>query len=223
MKPVVVAIWLVVLLSIAASIIVYPSLPESVASHWDAEGQVNGTMSRSLGAFLVPGMMVVLAVLFLAIPSIDPLNKNIDTFRNAYEGFVLFIMIFLLAVHAMTLLWNLGTKVSPNLFVPVAIGLLFIYLGYLLPKTKRNWFIGIRTPWTLSSDTVWEKTHKLGGKICVAVGVLALLGVFFSRTWIFILVPVLLFVVITMAYSYFLYVKESKSLKQSKYKQARRN
>ena len=93
-----------------------------------------------------------------------------------------------------------------------ALGLLFIFMGQLISKAKRNFFIGIRTPWTLSSDTVWNQTHRVGGKLFMAAGVLALLGAFFpdAAIW-FVMLPIFGVTIFTMVYSYFLYAAEQKT------------
>jgi uncharacterized membrane protein len=95
--------------------------------------------------------------------------------------------------------------------MPLGLGFLFYYVGVVCEHSKRNWFIGIRTPWTLSSDRVWEKTHKIGGRLFKAAGVVALIGVFFQRhaVW-FILIPVLSVAVYTILYSYLEYQREEK-------------
>ena len=85
-----------------------------------------------------------------------------------------------------------------------ALGILFYYCGVLIENAKRNWFIGIRTPWTLSSDSVWEKTHKIGGKLFKIAGIIALFGIFFPNyTFLFVLIPVVSVAIYTAAYSYF--------------------
>lgn len=117
----------------------------------------------------------------------------------------------MLSIHFQVILWNLGIKISPNVIVPIGIGILFFYIGILCENAKRNWFIGIRTPWTLSSERVWERTHKIGGKLFKIAGVIAFVGVFFqSYALFFILVPVISVAAYTIIYSYVEYQKEGK-------------
>ena len=92
-----------------------------------------------------------------------------------------------------------------------AFGMLFYYLGILTQNAKRNWFIGIRTPWTLSSDVVWDKTHRIGGKLFKAAGIIALLGALIPQYAIFfILVPVISIVAFSFVYSYVEYSRQNK-------------
>jgi len=197
------------LLSFLIAVYYYPQMPARMASHWNARGEVDGYLSRFWGLFSIPIILVGLALLFMAIPRIDPLRENIEKFRRYYDGFVIFFMVFMMFVYLQVVMWNLGVKISPNAFLPIAVGVMFIGIGVLCENTKRNWFVGIRTPWTLSSDRVWDKTHKLGGRLFKIAGVIAIVGIFFQRYVVFfILIPALLVAVYTVVYSYFEYRKE---------------
>lgn len=117
----------------------------------------------------------------------------------------------MLAIYAHVILWNRGVEISPNVIFPIGLGLLFFYIGVLCENAKRNWFIGIRTPWTLSSEVVWGKTHKFAGKLFKIAGAVALTGVFFGRyAFLFILIPVALISVYTIIYSYIEFQRETK-------------
>ncbi len=197
------------LLSFLIAVYYYPQMPARMASHWNARGEVDGYLSRFWGLFLIPITLVGLALLFMAIPRIDPLRENIEKFRRYYDGFVIFFMVFMMFVYLQVVMWNLGVKISPNAFLPIAVGVMFIGIGVLCENTKRNWFVGIRTPWTLSSERVWDKTHKLGGRLFKIAGVIAIVGIFFQRYVVFfILIPALMVAVYTVVYSYFEYRKE---------------
>jgi len=201
----------IILLSLIISIYFYPQMPEKMASHWNAQGQVDGYMSKFWGLFLIPFILVGLALLFVTIPRIDPLKANIEKFRKCYDGFIILFLVFMFSIHFQVILWNLGIKISPIVIVPIGIGILFFYIGILCENAKRNWFIGIRTPWTLSSERVWEKTHKIGGKLFKIAGAIAFVGVFFqSYALFFILVPVISVALYTIIYSYVEYQKETK-------------
>ncbi len=211
MRKVTAAITGLVLLSFILSIYFYPQVPDQMATHWDSQGEVNGYMSKFWGTFFMPLLITGLVILFLVIPKIDPRKENIEMFRKHYEGFRLVLIIFLVLVHLHILLWNTGTQISPNAVIPLGIGLLFYYAGVLTENAEQNWFIGIRTPWTLSSENVWKRTNCLGGKLFRIAGITAFSGVFFPEYAIyFILVPAVIVVVITVVYSYLEYKKELK-------------
>jgi uncharacterized membrane protein len=193
------------------TIAVYPALPDLVASHWNAAGQADGSMGKLAGLLLIPLIMTGFVALFAVLPRIDPLKKNYEKFRNYYDGFILLFVLYLLAIQAQIILWNLGYRISPNLTFPILFGVLFIYLGFLLEHAEPNWFVGIRTPWTLSSVTVWKKTHELGGKLFKIAGVISCLGVLAGRfAFWFILVPVLAVALYTIVYSYVEFRTEQK-------------
>ncbi len=204
MKAARVATWIVVLLAFVSGALLYARLPETLASHWNALGQVDGYMPRVWGVFLMPLIMVGMGLLFMAIPAIDPLKHNIAAFRPQYDRFIVLVMVFMFAVHAFTLLWNMGIQFSINRFMPVAMGLVFFFVGDLVRNAKRNFFVGIRTPWTLSSDVVWAKTHRLGAVLFQISGVVVVLGALIDRLAIwFILVPAIAAGLIPTVYSYF--------------------
>src|SRR5512141_1132398 len=178
-----------ILIAVAVSAAVYNRLPERVASHWGADDQVNGTMSRFWGVFIMPLIALAILVLFLVLPAVDPLKANIATFRSMFNGFIVAMMVFLLYLHLLTIAWNLGYQGfrMSSMLLP-ALGLLFILIGVMLRQAKRNFFIGIRTPWTLSSDRVWDQTHRVGALLFIACGVLAFFGAFVPGPTAFLMV-----------------------------------
>ncbi len=203
-----------IVMAVIAGLALWSQLPDQMASHWNMNDEVDGTMSKFWGVFLMPLVASGLLTLFLIIPSIDPHKANIAQFRETFNLFIVLIITFLLYVHALTIAWNLGYqnfKISAAM-LPV-LGLLFIFIGYLLRKAKRNFFIGIRTPWTLSSETVWNKTHQLGSVLFMISGVFAFLGALFGGTtaFVFMFVPLMGSVLFLMVYSYILYRNETKS------------
>jgi uncharacterized membrane protein len=208
---------LVLLMIITASVaglMLWNRLPDQMASHWNVNDQVDGYMSKPWGVFMMPLITLGMFVLFLVVPSIDPLKANIAQFREAFNMFIVLIVAFMLYIHALTLAWSLGYddfKMSTSMLP--AMGLLFIFIGFMLRKAKRNFFIGIRTPWTLSSDTVWNKTHQLGAVLFMASGVLAFIGGIFggmTAFW-FLFVPLIGSTLFLLIYSYVLYQREARS------------
>jgi uncharacterized membrane protein len=200
-----------IVVSFAVSIYFYPQMPEKVASHWNARGEVDGYMPKFWGIFLIPLISIFLFLLLWAIPKIDPLRMNIEKFRKHYDGFVLIFLGFMLYVQVLIISSNIGIEYNMTQMLSPAFGILFYYCGFLVENTKQNWFIGIRTPWTLSSEKVWNKTHKIGGKLFKASGVIALFGFILPSYALFLMAaPVILAAVYTVVYSYFEYRKEEK-------------
>jgi uncharacterized membrane protein len=200
------------LITFVLTIVMYPIVPDRVVSHWNAAGQADGYMSKIWGLGLIPLIMTGFVALLAVLPRIDPYKKNYEKFGGYYEGFILLFVFFMLAIQVQIILWSNGYRISPNLTFPVLIGCLFIYIGFLLGHAEQNWFVGIRTPWTLSSQTVWKKTHEIGGKLFKIAGIIAFAGLLAGKYAIwFILVPVLAVAVFTVVYSYFEYQKELRA------------
>jgi uncharacterized membrane protein len=197
-----------------AGLVLWNRLPDQMASHWNVNDQVDGYMPKFWGVFMMPLVTLGLFLLFLVIPSIDPLKANIAKFRDAFNLFIVLIVAFMLYIHGLTLAWSLGyTGFKMSTSMLPAMGLLFIFIGFLLRKAKRNFFIGIRTPWTLSSDTVWDKTHQLGAVLFMASGVLAFIGGVFggmAAFWL-LFVPLIGSTIFLLVYSYVLYQRETKA------------
>lgn len=202
-----------IIISSLAGLLLWSQLPATMASHWNASDQVDGTMPKIWGILMMPLVSLGMLALFLVIPVIDPLKANIQLFRETFNAFIALLTAFMLYVHGLSLAWNLGYnnfKMSSAMLPGV--GLLFIFVGVMIGKARRNYFIGIRTPWTLSSDTVWNETHRIGGKLFSASGALALLGVFFPTyaMW-FLVVPLIGATTFSVVYSYILYQREIKT------------
>jgi uncharacterized membrane protein len=199
----------IVLVSFALAVYFYPIMPDQIASHWNIQGNVDGYTDKLWALFLMPSISLLLLLLFLAIPRIDPLKENIAKFRGYFDGFIMLIMLFLLYLFGLTIIWNFGTKFNMIwALVPAFVGL-FYYVGILVENAKRNWFIGIRTPWTIMNENVWNRTHKLGGKLFKISALIAVLGMLFEdyALW-FVLVPVIAVSAYLVVYSYFEYQKE---------------
>jgi len=174
---------LIVVAAFIASAVVYPRLPETMPTHFDMSGQPNGWSSRLFGAWIMPLFLLFMWGLVRVLPAIDPRGDNYAKFGGAFEGIIVSIMLFMLGIHIVVLRASLGHPAAMQHVLPVGIGVLFIAIGNLLPRARPNWFVGIRTPWTLSSDRVWEKTHRLGGRLFVAGGVIITVAAFASAKW----------------------------------------
>lgn len=202
-----------VLIAIAslAGFLLTDQLPDPMPSHWNAAGEVDGYMSKFWGVWLMPLTTLGLALLLAAVPLIDPLKANIEQFRNLYNYFIVGFVVYMLYVYALTLAAALGAQFNMTYMLVPAVGLLFIGISFLMEKAKRNFFIGIRTPWTLSSDEVWEKTHKLGAWAFRIGGALVVIVSFMGESGIFLMLPVLLLMALTpVVYSYFAWAKLQK-------------
>lgn len=197
----------------AVGIVLYPSFPANIASHWNVNGEADGYMQKFWGVFLLPMMMAGLFLFYLIIPTIDPYRANIETFRKQYNFLWVTIFGFFAYVSALTLAWNTGFRFDFTIFIIPAFAALWYALGHLLKQSKRNWFVGIRTPWTLSSDTVWEKTHRLGAVLFKTSAIISLFGLSIPDNgirFLFVIIPVIAVSIVTIVYSYVVYRKENQ-------------
>ena len=165
---------LLIAIAVAVSLAVYSQLPDRVPTHWNARGEVDGWSSRAFGAFLIPVIMILMAVLTPLVPKLDPRRSNYAKFETTYWFTINLVLTFMLGVHFMTLAITLGADIPVERVIPFGVGALFAIIGNVMPRTRSNWSFGIRTPWTLSSDRVWERTHRIGGYLMVAGGVIVM-------------------------------------------------
>jgi len=204
----------IIVISFMMAFAVYqsPCFPEMMASHWNIQGQADGYMPKLWGIFLMPVMSAFMFLLFVFLPKIDPLKENYQGFRKYYDGFIFLIIAFLFYLYLLTILWNYGLRFDMTKLMIPAMTVLFYYLGILLENAKRNWFVGIKTPWTLDSDLVWDKTHKLGAKLFKTAGIIGLLGFFLpDYGFFFIIIPVISISLFLFAYSYFIHARIARS------------
>jgi uncharacterized membrane protein len=197
-----------------AGLLLWNRLPDQMASHWNANDQVDGYMAKFWGVFLLPLITLGMFVLFLVVPEIDPLKANIAQFREVFNLFIVLMVAFMVYLYGLTLAWNLGyTGFTMSGAMLPALGLLFIFIGFMLRKAKRNFFIGIRTPWTLASDTVWNETHRIGAVLFMISGALAFIGGLFGGMTAFwmMLAPIIGSTIFLLVYSYLLYQRETRA------------
>ena len=202
-----------ILLSFALGVYFYPQMPEVMASHWNIRGQVDGYMSKFWGVFLMPLIALFTYLVFVLVPKIDPLKENVKKFRIYFDRFIILIIFFLFYVYLLSLSWNIGLRFDMGRLMMPALGILLYYSGVLIKNSKRNWFIGIKNPWTLSNDIVWTKTHNLGGNLFKLIGVFAFFGVLIPEYAFFIVIfPLIAVVFITYIYSFIQYKKQFKKV-----------
>ena len=203
MRRAVVASVVLVVLQFAVGFYLYPRMPERMAIHWGLTGEADGYGSRFLGLFLIPLISVVFLPLLLVLPRLDPL-RGIERFRGGYDWFVFGFMAYMAYVYGLSLAWNLGWRFSFMRMLAPAMGGLFVGIGVLMRDVRQNWFVGIRTPWTLSSEEVWDRTHEVVSSLFIASGGLAALGAL-AEGWValaLIVVPVMFTGIYTVYYSY---------------------
>lgn len=188
---------------ILISVLVWSAVPGPVPVHWNFGGEVDRYGNKVEGLLAVPFIALGVYLLFLLFPSIDPRRENYGQFRGPYLVLRATIIGLLALVHLLVLLAAFGVEIDIATVVPAVLGLVFVVIGNLLGKIRPNWFVGIRTPWTLSSRRSWIRTHRLGGWLFVATGFIMVAAAFAGAPFIAV-VPVLIAggVLVLCVYSY---------------------
>ncbi len=196
----------------------YPDLPEKMPSHWNAQGEVDAWSGKDFAVFFFPGITLAIYLLITFIPLIDPLRRNYPKFHLPYFWFRTVFVIFFVLLYFYTLWAALGTKLNINFFIIPALSVLFILIGIFLPQVRKNYFVGIKTPWTIHSEEVWDKTHRFGGKCFIAAGVFALISLLFPKYFLSIFIAVILLAAfIPVIYSYLAFRKIGGFNKEGNY------
>lgn len=179
--------------------------PDTLPVHWSWNGQPDRFGGRFEGLFGLPLIATFTYILLLALPRIDPRRSHYATFLRPFRAVRTALIVFLFALQSLLLAWIRGWEGNMNTLVPAGAGVLLLVLGNYLPKIQSNWFVGGRTPWTLSSEFSWRRTHRLAGWLLVAGGASSVLA---AAIWPTIAPKVLMSTVVTVAvvsviYSYF--------------------
>jgi uncharacterized membrane protein len=160
--------------ALAVTLLLYPQMPDKIPTHWNIEGKIDGYGDKAWAAFLMPVILTGLLALFAALPWLSPKQFAVDTFRSTYWFIVLVVTAALVFIHGLTMWAALSGPV--DITRPLLAGLLVMFglMGNVLGKVRRNFYVGIRTPWTLASERVWNDTHRLAGRWFVAAAALGL-------------------------------------------------
>ncbi|HEY5219286.1 MAG TPA: SdpI family protein [Gemmatimonadaceae bacterium] len=167
----------------AFSTIVFGRLPATIPIHWDIRGHANGYSGRMFGAYLAPVFALAMWGLLRGLPLIDPRRTNYAKFQGTYDLVVNAVITLIAALDVVVLGKALGWPIPVARLASVSVGAMLLLLGNVLPRARSNWWFGIRTPWTLSSESVWTKTHRVGGYLMSAAGVIVLGATLLPAVW----------------------------------------
>lgn len=202
-------LWLFMGGMLAAAVLVYPHLPAQVPGHWNIQGEIDKYYPKAFGAFFPPLLAIGIYILMLITPVLDPRRDNYVRFAGAYTFLRWGLVVFFCIIYAATIMVALGYNVNIALIIKALVAILLLVIGNFMGQFRHNYFVGIKTPWTLNSEKVWQKTHRLGAKIWVIGGLICLAmapvqdawsaWVFFAAIMMMVLVPAI--------YSYVIYTK----------------
>jgi len=202
---------LIIIATLGFSVAMYSHLPERMPVHWGLHGDIDRYGSRVEGAFFLPGAMLLFWLLLRFLPRIDPRRANYAKFSDTYDLLVNSAIALFAVMHVAVIGTALGWPISMSRLVPALVGLQFLILGNALPRARPNWWFGIRTPWTMSNDRVWMRTHRVGGYLLAGAGVVLLVAAAVPSIWTFALgaAAVVLAAFGSLIYSYFAWKQET--------------
>jgi uncharacterized membrane protein len=188
------------------SVLALPELPSELAVNFDSSGEPNNFMQAE--TFLAGSVLLAagIAVLFAVLPRIDPLGENFAEFQQVYDGFAVATLAFVGYIHGLVIAHNLGVEFGIVQATVPAVAALYLLLGILMWRAEQNWFVGVRTPWTLSDERVWNQTHRHTAPLFVVAGLVTLAGVLVPEYAVWLMsVPILVVSLGAVLYSFVLY------------------
>ena len=202
---------IVTLIPIVVGLLLWNQLPAQMPTHWDINGEVDAWSGKGYAVFFFPALLLGLHWLCLLASTMDPKKEN-------YTPRMLTLVLWIcpaisLLVSSLMYTKALGYDLRVNVIMPLLMGLLFITIGNLLPKMRQSYMIGIKLPWTLHNEENWNKTHRFGGKVWVAGGVIIMATAFVGSFWI-LLGMLIVMVALPTIYSYCLYRKQTSDEKE---------
>lgn len=208
--------WISILLiaaTVAAGGYFYTVFPDQIPTHFDVNGMPDQYSGKAFAAFFLPALITGIYLLLTFLPMIDPKKERYREFSRTYQVFRFIFVIYLSGIYFASSLYALGYPVNIADISTAGIGIMFIVLGNFMPKIKPTWFVGIRTPWTLSDEDIWRQTHRVGGKLFAGSGLVLLLSLAFPSPWRFALLMVIVAAILlfSVGYSFYLWRKKQQA------------
>ncbi len=203
--------WFMLALMIVVGAYFYDKLPDQIPVHWNYAGEIDAYGPKTTHLFMIPAITLVMMILFVLLPKLDPKKDRYEKFADIYEIIQLAILGFMVYMYFITIAAALNPLVDVTFYVLFGVGVMFVLMGNYMGKIRQNYFVGIKTPWTLDNEEVWNKTHRLGGWCFVFSGLIFVLQAFTGVVdwWLFV-TAILISVAVPIGYSYWLYKKIKK-------------
>lgn len=195
---------IVCLIPFFISSIFYNALPDKVATNFDFNGIPNGYSSKMFAAFGLPAIMLIINIILNFFIDNDPRKANVSKTIKTISKWIIPIMSIIM--QSVTMIYAVGKNINISMFVSILIGIMIMVLGNYLPKCKQNYTVGVKTPWTLNNEEVWNKTHKMSGYLWVIGGGIITISSFIQIKYITLFVFVIIGFV-PIIYSYVLFKK----------------
>ena len=203
--------WIVAALAVILAIVGILIMPDTIPTHFGPSGEPDAWGSK-FTVLLYPAILVLVTVLAVPMIKLDPKQDNYERFSKYYYNFFLGFALFFLAMEAANIAIAMGAAINVGSIICFVTGVLMFFVGNMMPKIKQNFFFGIKTPWALTDEENWFKTHRLGGKTFAAGGIAIMIAAFIpgeSKIWI-LLAVVLVMVFVPFVYSYVIFKNKQK-------------
>ena len=195
----------IVLIMALVSVLAFPRVPAEMVTHW-SQGGPDGTMGRTLALVGLPALAAGLLLFFELLPRIDPLGQHLTELGRYYDALVAVGVGIVGYAHVLVVVWNLGYTFDIMQAIVPAVAVAYYVAGVVMERVDKNWFVGVRTPWTLTSEEVWNRTHELGAPLFKVSAVLTLGAILLPEFAMFFLVgPVAVSALFLTVYSYLAY------------------
>jgi len=205
--------WIIILiaLSIVGTLVIYPILPDEIPLHWNAKGEVD-RVGAKINLSITALLPAIIYLMMVFIPKLDPKRGSYKKHEKAYSITIFSTVLFLIAIHWISIIIAMGYDINIIFVIKIGIGILLIVLGNYMTQIRQSYFFGIKTPWTLANETVWKKTHRVGGFGFVLSGLLFLATSFIKGSvgMILPLSVLMIMIVFTVVYSYLVFKKISR-------------
>ena len=203
---------LLTLTPLLVALIMWDKLPDQIPMHWNVNGEVDGYGSKTMALIGLPLILVAAQGLCIFAMVTDPKRQGIS--EGAFRMVLLIIPVISMICTYLETAFALGKEISVNKVMMILMGVLFLFIGNYLPKSRRNYTMGIKIPWALNSDDNWNATHRVGGIVYMAIGAICLIMAFIPGLsdkvfWLFFTV-MMVGSTIPVAYSYIYYLKNEK-------------
>ena len=176
-RTAIISILALLIAGLAYSLWLYPALPDKIPIHWGWDGHVDGWGAKSWAAFLGPGVVALFLLLLVALPALSPPGFKLNAFSPTFHYVMALCAALFSFLHIVSLQAALRPELSFGRALIVGLLVFLAMMGNVLGKVRRNFWLGIRTPWALADEKVWNATHRLGGRLLFAMGLLGAVAV----------------------------------------------
>jgi len=201
----------IVALLLVVTAAVYAQLPERMAIHFDASGQPDSFLTKPLAVALGPAIGIGTVLLFRILPVIDPLGANISAFKRYYDLLAVVTVGILAYVQGLVLAYNLGYRFDITQAIVPVLAVVYYVAGLVVENAEQNWFVGIRTPWTLSDEEIWNRTHERSGILFKLAAVVSLFALAFPDYFAYLAIgPIAVAALLSTVYSFVLFRRKQR-------------